>query len=993
MGISSAAKPQKTSHGWFTALVSAFLEWFLILFLFFDAVFSYVITKFARGCKLQTPCLLCSRLDHVLGKEKMGYYWELMCKNHKSEISSLVLCHAHNKLADVHKMCEGCLFSFATINKSNAETYRLLVGKLGDDVNSDFDEDSLLGDHEIRSSRQRHCACCNQPWVPRGHAQDLIQTRLVGLDAAELEAPLSGAIDHNREEVMEKRRERSSVSVTDTHSKMRGLDSLPHIGYTELKINSDTESEAVLSDDDDGGVSELIHETNNYREEFSVQYVEPRIVTLDDALASEKLLDPAFGLQPSFLDSHVQVDEHRDRKSEESTIAIAEFKEKFYVHHVEPRVVTVDDVLASEKLLGSASGLKPSLLESHVQADAFVPHDCKPLESTIAIGECTEEFSDQPVEPLVVTADDVLVSEKFLDPVSGRKPSLLESHVQVDVIEPFDCKPQESIIGIGHGSEGLNWQDVENKAYIPGQEVGDKADIPVPTEATLHAVPTSDAIETIVEVLRNHDVTTTGEVTQISVAECGEVSKGESLPNTTTETSLETNAVASDSGRQVTNLLDLGDAYKLAVDNRGRQLSGVLAEQWLGKDSSRVSGDLKVLLSQLSANRGFDQSINDISPKLSVNSDDSKNLDSSSSIGMQILHKRISLERNESGLSLDGSIVSEIEGESVVDRLKRQIEYDKKLMTALYRELEEERNASAVATNQAMAMITRLQEEKAALHMEALQYLRMMEEQAEYDDDELQKSNDLLAEKEREVQDLEAELESYRKKFLNERVLENISETSGDVNITDIGVDNSEYSRVKDNVSVSVHLVPEKPHDYDSIGVADMTFENVDKDNLNSSILEFGDEKTCILQCLKKLEKTLYFLSDDEARSKDDYSENRAGRISELGVLDRKAHENSGAEETISPTKHDVNGRDTSEFPCGKPSSAELSQVTDVAALGVTVSGLNKRLEALEADRKFLEHAINLLRNGDEGLQFIQEIASHLQELRKIAMRRDQTAV
>lgn len=477
------------------------------------------------------------------------------------------------------------------------------------------------------------------------------------------------------------------------------------------------------------------------------------------------------------------------------------------------------------------------------------------------------------------------------------------------------------------------------------------------------------------------------------MAECGEVSKGESLPNTTTETSLETNAVASDSGRQVTNLLDLGDAYKLAVDNRGRQLSGVLAEQWLGKDSSRVSGDLKVLLSQLSANRGFDQSINDISPKLSVNSDDSKNLDSSSSIGMQILHKRISLERNESGLSLDGSIVSEIEGESVVDRLKRQIEYDKKLMTALYRELEEERNASAVATNQAMAMITRLQEEKAALHMEALQYLRMMEEQAEYDDDELQKSNDLLAEKENEVQDLEAELESYRKKFPNERVLENLSETSGDVNITDIGVDNSEYSRVKDNASVSVHPVPEKPHDYDSIGVADTTSENVDKDNLNSSILEFEDEKTCILQCLKKLEKTLYFLSDDEARSKDDYSENRAGRISELGELDRKAHENSGAEETISPTKHDLNGRDTSEFPCSKPSSAELSQVTDVASLGVTVSGLNKRLEALEADRKFLEHAINSLRNGNEGLQFIQEIASHLQELRKIAMRRDQTAV
>ncbi|GKA75083.1 probable myosin-binding protein 6 [Tanacetum coccineum] len=41
--------------------------------------------------------------------------------------------------------------------------------------------------------------------------------------------------------------------------------------------------------------------------------------------------------------------------------------------------------------------------------------------------------------------------------------------------------------------------------------------------------------------------------------------------------------------------------------------------------------------------------------------------------------------------------------------------------------------ASAVAANNAMAMITRLKGEKAVVQMEALQYQRMMEEQAEYD--------------------------------------------------------------------------------------------------------------------------------------------------------------------------------------------------------------------------------------------------------------------
>jgi hypothetical protein len=43
--------------------------------------------------------------------------------------------------------------------------------------------------------------------------------------------------------------------------------------------------------------------------------------------------------------------------------------------------------------------------------------------------------------------------------------------------------------------------------------------------------------------------------------------------------------------------------------------------------------------------------------------------------------------------------------------------------------------SSAVAANNVMAMITRLQAEKAVVQMEALQYQRMMEEQAEYDQD------------------------------------------------------------------------------------------------------------------------------------------------------------------------------------------------------------------------------------------------------------------
>ena len=116
---------------------------------------------------------------------------------------------------------------------------------------------------------------------------------------------------------------------------------------------------------------------------------------------------------------------------------------------------------------------------------------------------------------------------------------------------------------------------------------------------------------------------------------------------------------------------------------------------------------------------------------------------------------------SESG---EGQVPNEAEGD-ILHHLKRQVRMDRKSLMALYMELDEERSASAVAANNAMAMITRLQAEKAAVQMEALQYQRMMEEQAEYDQEALQEMNNILAKREEELKDLEAELEAYRQNY------------------------------------------------------------------------------------------------------------------------------------------------------------------------------------------------------------------------------------
>ncbi|OWM71682.1 hypothetical protein CDL15_Pgr005870 [Punica granatum] len=770
----------------------------LLLLLFVNALLSYLTTKFARYCGLQTPCLLCSRLDHVLGKERLGFYWDMICRHHKSEISSLVLCHAHCKLVDVHGICENCLFSFATVNKSNAETYRLLVGKLGAESDSGTsEEDVFLSEgRRTRKSSAKLCSCCGMLWISRGPTQTLIQTTSIMSQLVELDVPLSGVIG-------------ALKNIGDGPSKRinREISDLSHVGYTELKSSSDTESEVPFSDDDEINALKRVGRRDN-------------------------------------------------------------------------------------------SGVKPH------KEDPFIN----------------------------IPSDDSLPAN-LEEPASIERTSVLLPKTKVDADE--GQKDEPAGLTVGHGSEEIKWQNSEVKEKEASSSVAELI--------SFDDLPLGLGNRTTFEELSSE--TPVEETNEAPVKDSEETLKVETEPITTTEKPVEANLVSSDLSPLVPNLLDLGDAYKLAVCNRGRQLSGVLTEQWLAKDSSsRVSEDLKILFSQFSAPRGLDQSsAHDLSPKVSLNNEDSlKTLDA--------LQKRISLERNESGLSQDGSMVSEIEGESTLDRLKRQVEHDRKALNALYKELEEERSASAIAANQAMAMITRLQEEKATLQMEALQYLRMMEEQAEYDMEALQKSNDLLAEREKDIQDLEEELEFYRINFGDGNdILENLN----------------------------VHPKAE------SIG------------RLKESAIGIEDERLHILESLKKLEKKLGHSSGEEVSSGSVHCESRCSGKEESGACYSTQRDNSLPNDGGSGTQEEQGtspDNDANDDNCVGKGSSFTSEGMDLTSIWNGVSYLQKRLEALEADTNFLERTVKHLRIGEEGLQFVRDIASRLQEIRSAEPKADHQA-
>ncbi|GMI89986.1 hypothetical protein HRI_002667900 [Hibiscus trionum] len=102
--------------------------------------------------------------------------------------------------------------------------------------------------------------------------------------------------------------------------------------------------------------------------------------------------------------------------------------------------------------------------------------------------------------------------------------------------------------------------------------------------------------------------------------------------------------------------------------------------------------------------------------------------------------------------------------------LEQALDEEHEARTALYLELEKERIAASTAADEAMAMILRLQEEKATVEMEARQYQRMIEEKFAYDAEEMNILKEILLRREREKHFLEKEVEAYKQLFCEKEV-------------------------------------------------------------------------------------------------------------------------------------------------------------------------------------------------------------------------------
>uniref|UniRef100_A0A1J3J3F2 GTD-binding domain-containing protein n=2 Tax=Noccaea caerulescens TaxID=107243 RepID=A0A1J3J3F2_NOCCA len=115
---------------------------------------------------------------------------------------------------------------------------------------------------------------------------------------------------------------------------------------------------------------------------------------------------------------------------------------------------------------------------------------------------------------------------------------------------------------------------------------------------------------------------------------------------------------------------------------------------------------------------------------------------------------------------MERSCSFKIPGAETTD-LKIALYERKEVVERLQDELNAEREASATSASEAMTMILRLQGEKAELAMEAGQYKRMVEEQMSHAEISFALLEDLICQKEIEVDALEYQVEAYRSQLLS----------------------------------------------------------------------------------------------------------------------------------------------------------------------------------------------------------------------------------
>ncbi|CAA0335335.1 unnamed protein product [Arabidopsis thaliana] len=300
-------------------LIYTVLEWSLIVFLFIDGVIAFLSNQFAKFFDLNIPCLLCTRIDHILvPRDPQFYYNESICDSHKKKVSSLAYCHVHKKLSEIKHMCEGCLLSFATEKDSDCDTYKSLIGILHKDLELLIDDERDLplafkkDDNLVQTTKnlvdyktnnikndslKQHCSCC-------GELLKIKSEKLPKNNNSFLAPAPSPRVSHNK--LSENESEFKDMDVDRTPSFVRGGNKFFGIPLSDSAQNSPRWSVRSLK-------KSVLNKTEN-----ASDTTDPTGESILNQLKKEVRLD-----KKSLIDLYMELDEERSASAVAANEAMA----------------------------------------------------------------------------------------------------------------------------------------------------------------------------------------------------------------------------------------------------------------------------------------------------------------------------------------------------------------------------------------------------------------------------------------------------------------------------------------------------------------------------------------------------------------------------------------------------------------------------------------------------------------------------------------------
>ncbi|CAH2062646.1 unnamed protein product [Thlaspi arvense] len=296
--------------------------------------------------------------------------------------------------------------------------------------------------------------------------------------------------------------------------------------------------------------------------------------------------------------------------------------------------------------------------------------------------------------------------------------------------------------------------------------------------------------------------------------------------------------------------------------------------------------------------------------------------------------------------------VARVEIENERDALREMVDNQQKTIKELTRELEEERNASSSAANEAMSMILRLQREKAEIEMEARQFKRFTEEKNAHDQREMSEMEDMLYKKEQTIQSLQCEVQAYKHRMMSFGLTE--SEADGEVD-AESHKDDSPTARVR-------QFEPEPPTlDYPPLNSNSFfTVKELGQDFTHESPRPYGSFRKMDYSQTEDYSSNLRKV-DDASDVGDDMSD----RVYTIDSIYEGMQYNSNKE-----SKNSVVG-----FEDYLTTPRDFMNVADIG--DPDVRKLYMKLQALEADRESMRQAIISTRTDKAQLVLLKEIAQH----------------